>query len=487
MTERARLRQAGRTAVAALFVSFASPAHAQRSYQELTYPPLRDIAVPDVARTELGNGLVLYLLEDHTLPKVQGFAFIRTGERYDPPDRLGLASIVGLTMRTGGTTTRSGDEINHMLENVGASVETGIGEDAGSASLFALREDFPMALEILADLLQNPAFPDDKIELAKVGMRSGIARRNDDVADIANREFFKLLYGKDSPYARTIEYATLDRISRDDIVAFHQSYFHPPQVSLGLWGDFDSGAVRALVERLFGSWESKEVELSPPPPVTSDWKPSVNFIPKDDVNQTNLRIGHLGGRLDDPDYFSMALMAEILGGGFSSRLFKLIRSEQGLAYRVRASWSAEWDHPGSFLVVCNTRSETTLQATTAILKEIRRITEEPVSQEELRLAKDGILNSFVFNFDSTGEIVRRLMTYDYYGYPRDFLEKYRANIEKVTADDILRAAKKRIRPDALILLAVGRAQDFDGSLDTLGEVDTIDISIPPPSPEGPGR
>jgi zinc protease len=469
--------------VVALLLGLSVPATAQKSYKELTYPPLRDIQVPDVARTELPNGLVLYLLEDHTLPKVRGFALIRTGDLWEPEDKVGLASIVGQVMRTGGTTTLSGDGINQMLEDVGAAVETGIGGSSGSASLFTLKENLPMVLEILADILQNPAFPPDKIQLAKVRMSSGIARRNDDVANIANREFFKLLYGSESPYARSTEYATVHNITREDIVQFHRRYFHPNQITLGLWGDFESDEVRSQVEKLFGSWERKDVEIPPVPTVPSvatAGKASVNFIPKDDINQTNLRIGHLGGRRDDPDYFAMTLMSEILGGGFSSRLFKLIRSEQGLAYRVGASWSAAWDHPGSFYIVCNTKSETTMKATTEILKEVRRITEEPVTEDELRLAKDGILNSFVFNFDSKGEIVQRLMIYQYYGYPRDFLQKYRSNVEKVTAEDILRAARKHIKPENLTILAVGRAADFDEPLDTLGEVHTIDISIPPP-------
>ena len=473
----------GRT-LTLIFLCLAAPTFAQKSHRELTYPPLREIVPPEIERSELPNGLVLYLLEDHTLPKVQGFALVQVGARYEPADRVGLAGLVGETMRTGGTTTRSADEINETLANVGASVETGIGDASGSASLFALKEDFPLVLAILADILRSPVFPEDKIELAKTAMRSQIARRNDDVAAIANREFFKLVYGEASPYARTIEYATLDRITREDVVAFHQQHFHPNQIRIGLWGDFESSAVRTLVEELFGSWQREEVRVPPAPSVPTRERASIHFIAKDDVNQTNLRLGHLGGRRDDPDYFAMSLMAEILGGGFSSRLFKLVRSEQGLAYRVNASWSAGWDHPGTFLVVCNTKSETTLTATRQILQEIRRITEEPVSEEELQLAKDGILNSFVFNFASSGELVRRLMTYDYYGYPPDFLETYRSQVEQVTVDDVFRAARKNVRPDALVLLAVGRAEDFDAPLDTLGQVETIDITIPEPSGGG---
>jgi predicted Zn-dependent peptidase/outer membrane lipoprotein-sorting protein len=461
-----------------------TPAAAQKHPKQLRYPPLRDLRLPAVERTQLPNGLILYLVEDHTLPKVEGYALVKAGARFEPADRVGLGSIVGQVMRTGGSRTRKGEEIDRLLENVGASVETNIGTELASASLFTLKENLPQVLEILADLLRDPAFPEDKIELAKVQERTGIARRNDDVGGIANREFNKLLYGSSSPYARTTEYATIETITRDDLVAFHRRFFHPNQTILGLWGDFNAAEGKVLVERLFSSWPRQEVTLPPLPAVASDWQGSVNFIPKDDVNQTNLRIGHLGGRFDDPDFYALSVMAEILGGGSSSRMFRYIRSQLGLAYAVSASWTAGYDRPGRFFVFCNTKSESTVRATQEILKEIRRITQEAPTAEELRVAKEGILNSFVFNFDTTGEIVRRLMSYDYFGYPRDFLEKYKVNVEKVTADDVLRAAKSRLQPDKLLLLAVGRQQDFDQPLATLGAVKTIDIAIPPPPAAG---
>ncbi len=456
---------------------FATPVIAQKHYKDLTYHPLTDISVPKVDRTELPNGLVLYLLEDHSLPKVEGIALIRTGSRFEPAEKVGLASITGQVMRTGGTPDHPGEQIDRILENTGSVVETGIGNSSASASLFCLRENLPQVLEILADLLRNPAFPEDKIELAKVQQRSAIDRRNDNVGGIAGREFIKLLFGPSSPYARSTEYATIDSITRDDLIRFHSKYFHPNQIALGLWGDFSADEVKSQVSRHFGSWERKDVELPPLPEVPTDWKASVNFVAKDDVNQTNLRIGHLGGRRDDKDYFALQLMSEILGGGFSSRLFRRVRTELGLAYAVSASWGAGWDRPGTFLIVCNTKSESTVQAAKEILKEVRGIAEEPVREEELRVAKEGILNSFIFNFDSKAKLVQRLMAYDYYGYPKDFLAQFKANIEKVTIEEILRAAKANIHPDKIVLLAVGREKDFDQPLSTLGEVTTIDIAI----------
>lgn len=478
------LSRLGLGVAAALVLAGAPPgAVAQKDYKQLRYPPLRDLRLPGVERFELPNGLVVYLVEDHTLPKVEGYVLVKTGARFEPADKVGLASILGQAMRTGGTTTRPGEEIDRVLENLGAGVETRVGTSSATASLFTLKENLPLGLEILGELLRDPAFPEDKIELAKVQQRTAIARRNDDVGDIANREFNKLLWGAASPYARHPEYETIKGVSRDDLVSFHRRYFHPNQTILGLWGDFQPAEVKALVEHSFGGWERGAGELPPLPEVSPEWQGSVNFIQKDDVNQTNLRLGHVGGRLDDPDYYALDVMAEILGGGLSSRLFRHVRSELGLAYAVGAGWSAQFDYPGSFWLFCNTKSESTVRAIEEMLKEVRGITAAPVTAEELRVAKEGLLNSFVFNFDTTGEIVRRLMTYEYYGYPRDFLEKFKANVEKVTAEDVLRAAEKRLQPDKLVILAVGRQQDFDQPLSALGAVRTIDISIPPPKVE----
>ncbi|MGH9862501.1 MAG: M16 family metallopeptidase [Candidatus Acidiferrales bacterium] len=478
---RAGLSAAALVVLASLLAS-AAPARAQTHYKKLHFPALRDLHLPNVERIELPNGLVLYLVEDHTLPKVEGTVLVRTGARFEPADKVGLASILGQAMRTGGTTTRPGEDIDRLLANVGGSVETSVGTTSATASFFALKADLSLVLDILADLLRNPALPDDKIELAKVQEQTAIARRNDDVGEIADREFGKLLYGPSSPYARHTEYATIASITRSDLVSLHGASFHPNTTLLGLWGDFDAAEAKALVERYFGSWERGEVAALAPPGVASEWQGSVNFIQKDDINQTNWRLGHLGSRFDDPDYYALAVMAEVLGGGLSSRLFRHVRSDLGLAYAVFATWSAEYDYPGTFYLRCDTKSESTVRAAQEVIKEIRGITAAPVTADELRVAKEGILNSFVFNFDTTAKIVRRLMNYEYYGYPRDFLDKFKANIEKVTADDVLRAAQKHLQPDRLVLLAVGRQQDFDQPLSALGSVNTLDITIPEPKP-----
>ena len=449
-------------------------------YKSLKYPKLGDIEVPEVQQVTLANGMRLFLLEDHELPLVNVSVMIRAGSVYEPADKIGLASITGQVMRTGGTAGRTGDEIDEELEAIAASVETGIGLNSGSASMSVLKRDLDKGLSILADVLMNPAFREDKIQLAKMQAASSIARRNDSVGAIAGREFDKLIYGADSLYARHIEYATIGSITRDDLLAFHRKYFGPNNAMLAVWGDFDTKEMIEKIEQVFEKWDKIDLQLPGVPEVKYDFRKTVNVVRKDDVNQSNVYMGHIGGLRSDPDYFSLIVMNKILGGGFTGRLFKNVRSREGLAYSVYGSYSANYDYPGEFYVGCQTKSEKTVYAIRAMLEEVEKMREAEVTDEELALAKDSFLNSFVFNFDTKGEIVNRLMVYEYFGYPADFLLKTKANVEKVTKADVLRVAKKHLHPDKLQILAVGRPDDFGEPLSVLGPVNEIDITIPPP-------
>ena len=452
----------------------------QAGYKSLKYPKLRDIEMPEVEQVTLGNGMRLFLLEDHELPLVSISVRVRTGSMYEPTEKVGLASITGEVMRTGGTITKTGDEIDEELESIAASVETGIGLTSGSASMSVLKQDLDTGLSILADVLMNPAFRQDKIELANMQHRSMIARRNDDVGEVAGREFSNLIYGPASVYARQTEYSTIDAISRDDLVAFHKKYFGPNNAMLAVCGDFDTKQMIEKIEKAFDGWQKVDLDLPGAPKVEYEFRKTVNVVRKDDVNQSNIYLGHIGGLMSDPDYFSLIVMNRILGGGFTGRLFKNVRSREGLAYSVYGSYSANYEYPGEFYVGCQTKSESTVYAIRAMLEEVEKIRESEVTDEELALAKDSFLNSFVFNFESKGQIVNRLMTLEYFGYPADFLQKTKANVEKVTKADVLRVAQKHLHPDNVQILAVGRPDDFDEPLSVFGPVNEIDITIPPP-------
>ncbi len=467
-----------------LVVAVTGEAEAQnKPHEGLVYPPLNLPQPPVPDRFELDNGMIVYLLEDHELPIIDISVRIRTGAIYEPADKVGLATITGAVMRTGGTTSKTGDELDEILENLAASVETSIGDDSGSASMSVLKEDLDTGLSILADILMNPAFREDKIELEKVQHRSGIARRNDNPGSITRREFSKLIYGADSPYARTTEYDTINSITRDDLVSFYQRFFRPNNVILGVLGDFNSDEMLAKIQEIFREWEPAEINLPEKPQISEAYGKQIALVNKDDVNQTNIRMGHIGWLRKNEDYPSLVVMSQILGIGFSSRLINSIRVEKGLAYSVGNNYGAGYDVPGVFLIACGTKSEATVTAIEAILAEVKKMRTEEVTDNELKQAIDGFMNSSVFDYDTKGEILSRALRYEYYEYPQDFVEQLMAGIRGVTKADVKRVAAEYLHPDKFTLIAVGKASDFDKPLSVLGDVTEVDITIPPPSPE----
>jgi len=450
------------------------------SYRDLRFPAMKDIPVPEPLRFTLPNGMVIYLLEDRELPMVSASAMIRTGWRWEPVDKAGLAEMTGKVMRTGGTAQRPGDKLDEELDRLGAVVETGIGRTSGHATVSVLKEDAGTGLAILADLLRNPAFPEDKIELAKIELRNAICRRNDNANAIAFRETRRILYGPSSAYGHQPEYPTVDAISRQDLVAFHRTYFQPENILLAVWGDFESRAMRTRLEKLFAGWPrgGHPRPAAPKADLSSLDHPGIYSLEKTDINQSWVLISRLGGRMDDPDYYALSLMDTILGGGFSSRLFNQVRTRAGLAYSVFSVWSAGWDYPGLFVAGANTHAKTTLTALSAVRREIRRMTEQEVTPTELTEAKDAVLNGFAFEFDSTGKILQRLIAYAYYDYPADYLEKYQENIRNVSRADILKAGQKYLHGDSFSVLILGNPEAYEQPLSSLGKVTPVDIRIP---------
>ncbi len=456
-------------------------------YKELDgkYPALREIQIPEPAVFTLPNGMRLYLLEDHALPLIRGRATIRVGNLFDPPDKVGLADITGAVLRTGGTVSKPGDQLDQELERIAASVETGIGETSGEASFFALKENLDQVLAIYADVLRNPAFRQDKIDLHKNQTRSSIARRNDDAGGIARREFANLIYGKDNPYGWQQEYEHLDRIQKADLEQFYRRHFFPANIRLSAYGDFSTAEMKTKIEAAFQGWSHTQPPVPPFPAVKENRKGGVYLITKEDINQTNVRIGHLGGILKDEDYPALEVMADILGGGgFRSRLVQNVRTKLGYAYSVGARWGANYDHPGLFLAAAGTKSDSTVKAIRAIQAEIGRLRETAVTDAELATAKDSVVNSFVFNFDSRSKTLNRLLTYEYHGYPKDFIFQYKKKLETVTRQDVLRVAQKYLHPEQMVLVAVGKPSEFDEPLAALGQpVTPLDITIPQPKQE----
>ena len=464
--------------VSLVALGLSASAQTLQPWKHIPTPPLHAFHPVQPKRIELANGLVILLEEDHELPFINGRILIRGGSRDEPADKVGLVSLYGSTWRTSGTATVSGDALDDQLDAKAATVETGGGMATTSLSWSSLKSDFEPVFATTIDLLEHPDFKQDKLTLAKRRLEAGIARRNDDASGIAGREATQLVYGKNSPYGRETEYATLEAVTLDDLKAWHTRTLTSNNMIVAVSGDFDSTSMeqrlRAAFERLpkGAAFETAKVDFPGP-------TPGVYFVDKTDVDQSNVYIVGLGTRRDNPDYYALDVMNQVFSGGFGSRVVQNVRTKLGLAYDVGGSFGASYDHPGMFYVGAGTKSESTVEATKAMMAEIGRLKTVPPSTDELRKAKEQVLNSFVFNYDSPEKLLGEQVTLAFYGYPADLLERYRTGIDQVTSADVERVANEYIDESKLATVVVGNAAQFAPPLTTLGKVTTLDIAIPP--------
>jgi predicted Zn-dependent peptidase len=474
------------TLVACLIV-WGIPSTFAKPHEELTFEPI-EFKPPVPEKRMLSNGMTLYLLEDHELPLFNINGLIKTGDIYDPAGKVGLSSIFATVMRTGGTVSREPDALNEELESMAASVEVGMSREYGTINLSTLAEDIEKGLEIFADVLRNPAFREDKLELRKQQSVERIRRRNDNPIQLGWRNFSALLYGTDHPFGWYTEIEGIESITADDLKAFHAKYYHPDNMMLAITGDFDTETLIAQLEKVFEGWESADIVFPDVPTVDPTPKPSVNYIFKD-LPQSVMLIGHFGIKRtpDFPDYFALRVMNDILGeGGFTSRLMREVREKHGLAYMVGSMMQTTYyTNPGEWFAYSQTRTDKTAEAISLIIDVVKGLRDTPVPDAELQRTKDSLINSFVFGFESSAQIAFQQMMLAYRGYDPDFLETYTDNIAKVTAEDVQAVAQKYLHPDALTIVTVGNKANFDRSLDEFGMVNEIEIKQPEPPPAEP--
>ncbi|MGA3162418.1 MAG: pitrilysin family protein [Terracidiphilus sp.] len=476
----------GRTilfAVSALaFAPYSLNAQPSKPWEKIPIPKLHEFKPHQPQRIELKNGIVLFLQEDHELPFVSGSVTIPGGSRDEDLAKTGLVGIYALAWRTSGTAKLSGDALDDLLEAKAAHIESSADVDSTALSWDSLKGDSDQVLSLALDLLFHPQFSAEKLELAQQQEATGVVRRNDDEDEIAGRESAKLVYGVNSPYTRQPELATIGAVTVDDLKAWHERTIGGKLI-VSISGDFDPAAMEVKLRAAFEPLPTVKIA----PARHDDFagpKPGVYFIGKEDVNQSNIEIVGLGTDRRNPDVPALAVMNEILGGGFASRLFQKVRTELGLAYAVGGSYGYAWDHPGEFHAMVLTKSASTVDATKAALAEIDGLTTRPFTGEELARAKDNILNSFLFRYDTREKVLAERVRLEFYGYPVDYLETYRAALVKVTVADLNAVARKYIHPGKLAILVVGNGPEIKPSLDELklGPAQTVDITIPMPKP-----
>jgi predicted Zn-dependent peptidase len=463
-----------------IFVVAASSAVAQKRYDEIKYPELNDFDKAKVETFKMDNGIEFFIVEDRELPLISINVTVYSGSILEPADKAGLASLTGQVMREGGSINYPADELNLLLENKAASMESYFGFGSAGARMNILAEDVDDLLPVFIDFIQNPLFPEEKIELAKTQTKSGISRRNDDQGSIAGREFRKLIYGEDAVYTQQTEYASINNISREDMVKLHEDAFVGNNMLVGVIGDFDADEIKKKLQDAFGSIAAGQKTNLVYPDVDYTFKPTVNLVDKPDVNQSYVILGHIGGLRSNPDYAALQVMNSVLSNGFAGRLFQVVRTDLGLAYAVGGSYSSNRNYPGQFNLTVMTKSETTAEAIDAIIGEVERMQNEPITDKELNDAKDRFLNSLIFRYDTKREILNEQINIAYNGSDPNEFDKYVEEIKKVSIADVQRVAKKYLQPDNMQILVVGNKQEIGNQLDKYGNVNEIDITIPQP-------
>jgi zinc protease len=439
----------------------------------MTFQPL-DYKIPKSERVLLANGTPVYMLQDRELPIVSVSAMIRTGSVYDPAGKSGLAAITGVQLRGGGTGSLEPRQLDEELEFMASSVESSFSSDSGSVGMISLTRNLPRTLELFGEVLFQPRFDEKRLEVARRQALEGIRRQNDDPKEVGDRELNRLLY-RGHPLGAVPTAESIQSIKRTDMIEFHRRFVRPDNMIITVSGDFDRKQIIDQLNRIIGSVKTADpVALPAIPQPTSDLKPELWFANKP-VNQSVIRFGHLGITKDDPDLYAIRLLDFILGGSFTSRLTMEVRTNQGLAYNVGSHFDVGRRFIGTFEAETETKSESTAKTISLMTSIIEGVRKAPVTDQELQLAKDSIINSFLFGFTSPASIVLQQARLEFYGYQPDYLDRYRERISKVTKEEILKAARKHLRPDAFKLVVIGNEAAFDKPLSSFGKPNQLDL------------
>ena len=434
------------------------PAHPRDlKYTQLNYtPPKRD-----QYRHTLSNGAVVYLVEDHDLPLVNVSTLVRTGSYLDPAGKEGLAALTGSQIRTGGTASKTAEEFDEAADFLAANISNSIGATQGNANLNLLSKDVDQGLALYFDMLKNPRFQEDRIKLSKSQILQSMERRNDRTDAIEGREWSRLMYGANHFSTKETTKASVEGITREDMVAFHQRYYNPAGFIFAVSGDFNTKEMLAKLETAMKGWPVNKQAVPDVPKPTATPVAGVYVVNKPDVNQGRVSIGHTGGMRDNPDSYAIEIMNDILGGGgFTSRITSRVRSDEGLAYSAGSSYGLGVYYPGVFRAAFQSKNPTTSQAIDIIMEEINRLRTAKVSAEELETAKNSTIEFFPRIFATAAQIAGTFAQDEYTKRPADYWTTYRDRIRAVTTDDVQRVAQKYLQPDKLVVLVVGNIDEI---------------------------
>ncbi len=476
-------------ATVALFAVTASFAAAEipARPESLQFPDL-GFEVPDAEsmRYELESGTPVYALPDTTFPLVNLVVYFRGGRYMDPAGREGLSSLADRAWRTGGAGELTAQELDEELDFLAANLGVSIGDVSGSVNLNLLSKDLERGLELLMSLLTEPRFQADRFATAKDDMLQAMKRRNDDSGDIEARAWDRLVYGEGYWMNRLATSASLDAITAEDCRELVTSLVRTGNIVVAVTGDFEPAAMKEMLEKTLGSLPARTEPVPPVPQPAGGAAPGVYVVNKEDVNQGRLRIGHLGYELGHPDEFELRIGNDILGGGgFTARMMKKIRSDEGLTYGAYSSLSFPVMMPGTFEAYLQTKSSTVAYAAGLTFDLIRSMRQSPVTDQELATSKASFVETFPRRFESPAQTVGLFATDELLGRPHDYWREYRDRVRAVDAEGIQEAFRDHVEPSRMLVLVVGNIEeilaghpDHEERLATFGEITRLPLRDP---------
>jgi zinc protease len=432
--------------------------------EKLTYPPL--VYEPPVAadyRVVLKSGPVAYVVPDRELPLVNIAIYVHTGDYVEPAGKGGLASMTGALLVRGGTKARTAEELEERLAFLAAQLGASVADTQGNVSLNLLSKDLDEGLAILREVLTAPRFQDDKLALYKQQTLQAMKQRNDETAAIEGREVGFLAHGESFWMNHYSTGSSIAAITRADLESFHQKWFHPGNFVVAVSGDFDRGQMVQKLEQLFANWPFKG-ETAPAIPTDNHFAaPGVYLVDKD-VNQGRVTMMLPGVMRDNPDYFPIMVMNDMLGGGgFTSRIMNRVRSDEGLAYQAASVFPGGVYFPMPFRAIFQTKARTVAYAASIVLQEMEGMAKAPVTDQELNTSKRGFVDRFPRSFGTKAQVAALLAQEEFtgrYAKQPDYYKTYRAKVEAVTRDDVQRVAKKYLTPEKLVVLVVGKKEEI---------------------------
>lgn len=442
--------------------------------RDMQFEPLR-FDLPEPVRFETDNGISVYFLEDHQLPVITLSVMFHGGSVYDPPEKSGLAELTATLLRSGGAGTRTPEEVDEELDYYSIDLSSNAGDEALVVNMNSLAKNDELAFEIMADMMRRPRFDSAKMALEISNLQDEIRRRNDEAGNVTRRVYYQTVYGG-HPYGRYPTLASVAALSRADIVAMHEKYYNPDNCLMAVAGDLTPAELKDLIDRYLGGWSRAGRELPEVPRATRQYEPGVYYAEKD-INQAHIRFGHLCMDIKNPDRYAMDIMNFALGGGgFISRIMGQVRTTHGLAYSV-GTYVYRRPLMGTLFAYCQTRADAMGRAMEMMLDIIEEVKREGITTEEFELARESIINGFVFNYDTPGKIAGNFAYNEFHGFPPDQLKRDLEAYQAVTLDDCNRVAARYLDTEDIVIVVTGNKEMFDRPMADFGPVTAVSMEI----------